>query len=300
MLFRSIAGLIDVTQGNIFFDQRDVTYLPCQKRNTSMVFQSYALFPHMNVEENISFGLKIRKNSKKAITQKVEEMLEKVGLSGMEKRKVQELSGGQRQRVALARALITEPDILLFDEPLSNLDEKLRISMRQNIKKIQQKLGITSIYVTHDQEEAMSIADRITIMNKGKMLQTDRPDTIYRCPKNDFVAGFVGQTNFFKIRDSKASILGRNMNFDNIKKESLAMIRPENMCFTQDRNVGVKGLVTFKEELGIISRYQVEAKGEEILIDVLCSKAQNSYGIGEEVFVSFDKNGIVLVDKLSL
>ncbi|NCB71263.1 MAG: ABC transporter ATP-binding protein [Clostridia bacterium] len=297
-LLRMIAGLIEVTYGNIFFDERDVTNLACQKRNTSMVFQSYALFPHMNVYENIAFGLKVRKYSKKLIVQKVEEMLEKVELSGVGNRKVQELSGGQRQRVALARALITEPDILLFDEPLSNLDEKLRVSMRQSIRKLQQKLGITSIYVTHDQEEAMSIADRITVMNRGEILQTDTPDRIYRNPKNDFVAEFVGQTNFFEIAGSGILILGRDINFESSETERLAMIRPENIYFAGDKDAGEEGIVTFKEELGIITRYQIDISGKEIRIDVLSSKTQDSYNIGERVYVSFDKENIVTVDKI--
>jgi len=178
-LLRIIAGLIKQDEGSIYLDDTDITNLSAQKRSTTMVFQNYALFPHMTVGENVAYGLKVRKIKTKEIKNRVRETLELVRLNGLENRKIQELSGGQKQRTALARALVVEPDVLLFDEPLSNLDEKLRLSMRQEIKRIQKKTNITSIYVTHDQKEALAIADKIAVMNKGEVCQVGNISEVY-------------------------------------------------------------------------------------------------------------------------
>ena len=170
-ILRIIAGFVKPDQGIIYFGDKDVTYLPPYERNTGMVFQTYALWPHMSVHENVAYGLKLRKVSRKEVERRVKETLEIVGLSGVEKRVPAELSGGQQQRVALARALVIEPEVLLLDEPLSNLDAKLRVQTRTEIRKLQKRLGITSIYVTHDQEEALTMSDRIAVMNKGRIAQ---------------------------------------------------------------------------------------------------------------------------------
>ena len=190
---RMIAGLEFPSEGKIYYDGKDVTQLPSFKRNTGMVFQNYALWPHMKVNENIAYGLEVRKTPKEEIDRKVKETLNLVGLAGMGDRFPNQLSGGQQQRVALARVLVIEPDILLLDEPLSNLDAKLRVEMREEIKDIQKKLGITTIYVTHDQEEAMAVSDRIAIQNYGKIMQVGTPKEIYDKPDNLFIATFIGK-----------------------------------------------------------------------------------------------------------
>lgn len=195
---RCIAGLELPDEGRIYFDDEDVTEVPPHKRDTGMVFQNYALWPHMNVFDNIAYGLKIKGYKKEEIMRRVKEVLKLVKLEGLENRTPHQLSGGQQQRVALARAIVINPRVLLFDEPLSNLDAKLRLEMRAELKKLQRDLGVTTIYVTHDQEEAMSISDRIAIMNKGKIMQIGTPREIYENPKNEFVARFIGQGTFFK------------------------------------------------------------------------------------------------------
>ncbi|WMJ76027.1 MULTISPECIES: ABC transporter ATP-binding protein [unclassified Sedimentibacter] len=299
-LLRMIAGLISRTQGRILFNDVDVSSFPPQKRNTAMVFQNYALFPHLNVEENISFGLKVRKLPTSKINEMVAKIIKSVELEGLEKRKIQELSGGQRQRVALARALVIKPDILLFDEPLSNLDEKLRVSMRQSIKKLQRELGITSIYVTHDQEEAMSIADRITVMNKGEIQQCASPNEIYRNPKNSFVASFVGQANLFNCQvqsdsDKKyINVLNKKINIENdiIGETVTAMIRPEHLHIDKD---GIEGVIDFKEELGLITRCQIKIGDMNISLDELNASEHHTLGVGEKIFVSFGENDVVIL-----
>ncbi|HPB62851.1 MAG TPA: ABC transporter ATP-binding protein [Mesotoga sp.] len=193
---RIIAGFEIPTSGRVLLEERDVTNLPPNKRNISMVFQSYALFPHLTVEENIAFGLKLKRLDRSEMRRKIVEMTDLVGLKGLEKRRPDQLSGGQQQRVALARSLVMEPSVLLFDEPLSNLDAKLRETMRLEIRRIQQEVNITSVYVTHDQVEAMSISDVIVVMNQGKVMQIGSPFDIYARPENSFVADFIGRVNF--------------------------------------------------------------------------------------------------------
>lgn len=192
-LLRIIAGLEKVDSGRIFFNDVDVTNLPPYLRHTGMVFQNYALWPHMTVFDNIAFGLKIRKIDKDEINRKVKEVLELVKLSGLENRYPHQLSGGQQQRVALARALVIEPRVLLLDEPLSNLDAKLRIEMRSELKSLQKRLKITTIYVAHDQDEALTLSDRIAIMNSGRILQVGSPIEVYNKPRNLYVASFIGK-----------------------------------------------------------------------------------------------------------
>jgi len=190
---RMIAGLEYPTSGKIYYDGVDVTQEPSFKRNTGMVFQNYALWPHMKVDENVAYGLEVRKIPKEEVAKTVEKVLELVGLAGLGGRFPNQLSGGQQQRVALARVLVIEPGILLLDEPLSNLDAKLRVEMREEIKSIQRKLGITTIYVTHDQEEAMAVSDRIAIQDYGRIVQVGTPKEIYDKPENLFIATFIGK-----------------------------------------------------------------------------------------------------------
>ena len=197
-LLRCIAGLETPTQGKVFFGERDVTLLPTHKREAAMVFQSYALWPHMTVGQNIAFGLEERKVEKKEIQRRVEEALEMVKLGGFAKRGIDQMSGGQQQRVSLARALVVRPKCLLLDEPLSNLDAQLRLEMRSEIRRIVKENGLTGVYVTHDQAEALSMADRMAVMDRGVVVQVGPPEEIYRKPVSSYVASFIGETNLIK------------------------------------------------------------------------------------------------------
>jgi iron(III) transport system ATP-binding protein len=199
-LLRCIAGLETPTSGTISFGDKEVTTLPPHKREAAMVFQSYALWPHLTVEKNVSFGLEERKIHKAEIKKRVAEALELVHLTGMGERGIDQLSGGQQQRVALARALVVRPKCLLLDEPLSNLDAKLRIEMRREIRRIVKEGGLTAVYVTHDQEEALSMADRMAVMNRGRIEQLGKAEEVYRNPRTAFVSGFIGETNLIKGR----------------------------------------------------------------------------------------------------
>jgi iron(III) transport system ATP-binding protein len=195
---RMVAGLEEPTEGRILLGGRDITELAAHQRGLGMVFQSYALFPHMSVFENVAYGLRTRRLPAPEIRRRVEGALERVGLAGLGERAPHTLSGGQQQRVAVARALVLEPPLLLFDEPLSNLDAKLRRSVRAELRALQQELGITALYVTHDQEEALALSDRIAVMNAGRLQQVGTPEEIYRYPANPFVAGFIGMTTLLK------------------------------------------------------------------------------------------------------
>lgn len=196
-LLNALCGFVPVGSGSICMAGKDITNQPPEQRNITMVFQSYALWPHMTVAQNIAYGLKVRRVPKAEIVERIKEMLEIVKLSGVENEKVTQLSGGQRQRVALARALVVKPDILVLDEPLSNLDAKVRLSVRHEIKALQQRLGFTSVIVTHDQEEALVMADRVAVLNDGHIEQIGTPEEIYQSPKTPFVADFMGADNRF-------------------------------------------------------------------------------------------------------
>ncbi len=195
---RAVAGFVQPTSGSVHFGDRDVTGVPVHKRNVGMVFQGYALFPHLNVEKNVEFGLKVRGWDKGKVQARVREMLEWVQLAALSERRPRELSGGQQQRVALARAMAIKPDVLLLDEPFSALDAKLRLQMRTEIRQLQREAGITSVFVTHDQDEAMAIADRIGVMNQGRLEQLGSAEDLYQRPGSRFVAGFIGKCNFIE------------------------------------------------------------------------------------------------------
>ncbi len=211
-ILRIIAGFSEATEGDIYFDQKRINDIPANKRLVNTVFQDYALFPHMNVFDNVAFGLKIKKLPKAEIEKKVMEALRLVQLKGYEKREISEMSGGQRQRVAIARAIVNEPKVLLLDEPLSALDLKLRTDMQYELRELQQRLGITFIFVTHDQEEALAMSDIIFVMNKGKIVQSGTPVDIYDEPINHFVADFVGESNIVSgtmIEDNLVEFVGK-------------------------------------------------------------------------------------------
>ncbi|MBO5385689.1 sn-glycerol-3-phosphate ABC transporter ATP-binding protein UgpC [bacterium] len=238
-LLRMIAGLEDITDGEIYIGDKKVNNIPPKDRDIAFVFQSYALYPHMTVRENIAFGLKMRKVDKATIEKKVQEAAEILNLTEYLDRKPKQLSGGQRQRVALGRAIVRNPKVFLMDEPLSNLDAKLRVQMRSEIKKLHEKLQTTFIYVTHDQTEALTMGDRIVVLNGGDIQQVDTPDEIYNNPKNTFVAGFVGspQMNFI---DGKELGLDENI---------LYGIRPEKMTKI-DGDINLTVEVDISEMLG--------------------------------------------------
>ena len=241
-ILRLISGLEDITSGEIFIDDKIVNNVHPKDRDIAFVFQSYALYPHMSVYENIAFGLKMRKYDKKVIDEKVREVAKALNLEELLDRKPKQLSGGQRQRVALGRAIVRNPKVFLMDEPLSNLDANLRVHMRSEIKRLHQKLKTTFIYVTHDQTEALTMGDRIVVLDKGKIQQVDTPEVIYNKPKNKFVAGFLGQMNFIDILAENGcfGIAGHRFKSEKaLNGEVTAAIRAEKMV-TGDVAITVK------------------------------------------------------------
>lgn len=278
---RMIAGFYYPTTGKVYFDGQDVTTLQPNRRNIGMVFQNYALFPHMTVDENIAFGLQVRKLPKSDIRQKVDHIRGLVHLAQYGSRKINELSGGQQQRVALARALVIEPDILLLDEPLSNLDAKLREETRVEIKRIQTELGVTTIYVTHDQTEAMSMSDRIMVMEAGLVKQVGTPQEIYHKPNNRFVATFIGETNMLEMKvssiegdvvtvESENGLTLRGLVNGAAKEVQLTAgstihvsIRPEAFEAGPGDNT-VKGTIEFVEFTGLSVNYIVHVNGTSL------------------------------------
>jgi len=254
-LLRIIGGFEECTNGEVFFEGKNIVGVPPYKRKINTVFQKYALFPHLNVEENIAFGLNIKKMPKDQIAAKVKEMLELVNLKGYEKRSIDSLSGGQQQRIAIARALVNEPEVLLLDEPLGALDLKLRKGMQQELKRIQQTVGITFIFVTHDQEEALSMSDTIAVMNEGKIQQIGSPVDIYNEPKNAFVADFIGESNILEGLMKKDYLVNfKGVDFTCVDAgfgENVAVdvvVRPEDVKLTKKEGMlrGMVESVTFK------------------------------------------------------
>lgn len=270
-LLRMLAGFIDPTSGVVLFGDTDVTHLPPNKRNTGMVFQSYALWPHMSVVENVAYGLLIRKFSAEDRKAKALDALSKVHMEHLAERKPNELSGGQQQRVALARAIVVEPDVLLLDEPLSNLDAKLRLEMRSEIRRICTSLGITTVYVTHDQKEALSIADRMAILKDGLVQQVGTPSDIYQRPCSQFVAEFIGETNFVPASvtseglDTPAGLLSSEI--QPTRRNVVCSIRPEaiNVCDSLASVNGFTGTCVETIYLGEVAQHQVKVHEELVL-----------------------------------
>ena len=276
---RLIAGFEFPSRGRIVLDGLEINELPPNRRDMAMVFQSYAIFPHLNVYENIAYGLKIRKLPADQIKRQVARVLELTELGGLEKRAPNQLSGGQQQRVALARALVMEPKVLLMDEPLSNLDAKLREQMRTEIREIQQRLGITSVYVTHDQVEAMSLSDRIVVMNLGKVEQIDSPQDVYRKPKTAFVANFIGRTNFVPVTVREAVDDG-TLRVDALAGQlavsqpetprrageaAMLVVRPDAIRLTQEAGQ-FAGVVKRSTYLGSQVEYEVDVAGQVLIV----------------------------------
>lgn len=295
---RVIAGYIDTNGGDFFVDQENFTNVPVHKRNFGIVFQSYALFPHLTVKENVAFGLKMRKMKKEVIDQKVDEMLEICGLSAYKDRLPKQMSGGQRQRVALARALVIEPKLLLLDEPLSNLDAKLRVQMRVEIKRLQKKLGITTVFVTHDQEECFSISDRVAVMNNGVIEQYDTPEEIYAHPKTEFVARFIGFENFIDIqKKDKDTYIASDVCFhvkEDKEKECTKMtIRPDDVVIVKESSENcVSGIVQVRTFLGKSYQYEVKTNIGVIIVN---DDSNEIYDTNDTLILYLPADKIVLV-----
>jgi len=296
-ILRMIAGLERATEGKIFIDDKDVTKLPANLRDVTMVFQSYALFPHMNVFGNVAYGLEVARHPKEQIVKEVNEALAMVGLEGLGDRATNALSGGQQQRVALARALVMHPQVLLFDEPLSNLDAKLRKYVREEIRELQQSLGITTVYVTHDQEEALAISDVIVVVNKGKIEQIGSPFELYTQPANRFVADFIGSASFLK-----AHYDGENLSMADYKipfkqdiksGEVIAMIRPEAVILS-DTGLPVK--VKTAAYLGSMTDFSFESPVGEVIANIT-GEGFMDIKKGDDLHLQFKTAGIHLLEK---
>lgn len=300
---RMIAGFENPSSGDIYLDGDDVVDKPANKRDTAMVFQSYGLFPHMNIFENITYGLRFKDMTKTEVKEKADKIMDLVGLGGYHDRNPGELSGGQQQRVALARALIVEPKVLLFDEPLSNLDAKLRESMRDEIRKLQKRLSITSVYVTHDQIEAMSISDKIVVMNKGEIEQIGSPEEIYYKPNTKFVADFIGKVNFLNavVNKNSNNILDLDLKLGKKKIEGIEQeieapvgdkvtiaVRPESLQIVEAGDGFLDAEVIRKTYLGSYYQYVLEMKnGDLITVDLFNPLNKREYDVGEKVAISF-------------
>lgn len=309
---RIIAGFEVPEEGKVYFDDEDVTFLKPYKRDTAMVFQNYALWPHMTVYDNIAYGLRIRKLPEDEIRKRIKWALELVKLEGLENRYPLQLSGGQQQRVALARALVVSPRVLLLDEPLSNLDAKLRIEMREEIKRLQKKLGITTIYVTHDQIEAMSISDKIAVMNKGRLLQYGSPREVYFRPTSEFVADFLGRSNIYYgkagkitdgymeiyIPDLDATLLG--VPVTEIKsKEVAVVVRPEIIRAVEKEASKREGnVLSGKIDLAMFLGDKVEVR-LRIAKTSLVAYMPNTFipSIGQELYIKVPPENTIIIPK---
>ncbi|MHC1692605.1 MAG: ABC transporter ATP-binding protein [Sphaerochaetaceae bacterium] len=303
-MLRMVAGFEIPSSGEILLKGREISTLPPNKRNVGMMFQSYALFPHLSVYDNIAYGLTLKRLPKPVIDQKVKDVLEIMQISTIIQRMPNQLSGGQQQRVALARAVVTEPSVLLFDEPLSNLDAKLREYMRDELRKIQQSLGITSIYVTHDQNEAMAISDKIVIMQAGTIEQMGTPWEIYTKPANRFVADFMGRANFVRSRitrihpsETRVSTLGGEFTYTGdvsmISGENcVCMVRPD--FFTFADNGKIEGRIVSRAYLGTSVEYVVAVGNEVVHMVDYGLREHGIHAVGSIQHLAFDEKDICL------
>ncbi len=307
-VLRMIAGFEIPTEGEVFIGDERITALPPNKRRTSMVFQTYGLFPHMTVFDNVGYGLRIRKVSTADTRARVRSMLELVGLAGTEARLPSQLSGGQQQRVALARALITEPRVLLFDEPLSNLDAKLRVQMRQEIRRLQQRLQITSVYVTHDQDEAMTLSDQVVVMHQGRIQQVGTPQEIYSRPRTLFVADFIGKGNFLagtvRAMDGDRAEVEIAQGQVRVPAEGFrpgepvwVLLRPEGIGLGPVGAGRWQGRVVAATYLGAEIFYDVAVGGQNLLVKVGHPQGATPIGPGEPVGVIFEEASLHLVPR---
>jgi len=315
-LLNMIAGFFRPTNGSILIGEKDITGLPPEKRDVGMTFQNYALFPHMTVAENIAFPLKMKKVPKHEIADKIKKALELVRLSGFESRHPKQLSGGQQQRISLARSIVFDPSLLLMDEPLGALDKKLRQHMQLELKQLQRKLEMTVVYVTHDQEEALTMSDRIAVMNEGRIEQIDTPDEIYQHPKNWFVADFIGESNFIngKIMENNADnsvikiftekyVNGPKHKWMTAGMEVFVLLRPERLSIHLEKPIDVSNLVsgTIQEDfyVGNISRYLISIPEWGIILNVELRNTQETFRFksGQNVFLSWHVNDTIIIPK---
>ncbi|THB77141.1 MAG: ABC transporter ATP-binding protein [Desulfobulbaceae bacterium] len=302
-ILRLIAGFIHPDRGSILLGDEDITSLAPEQRNVGMVFQNYALFPFMSVIENIEYGLKVQKRSKASIKQKAERYLAMVGLEGLEGRAVSDLSGGEQQRVAFARSLAIEPKVLLLDEPLSNLDARLRDNMRAELKRLQTQLGITTIFVTHDQTEALTMSDQIAVFDKGACIQTGSPEEVYQNPKNSFVAQFIGETNLLSVNSESAqqSTLAKKLLTATDSDGMHISIRPQTIRVSVEPNEEdycLEGLVEDKSYNGLTTELSVRA--DDILfrsIQLSSTPSQETILVGQKVFISFSKSDLHILER---
>jgi len=305
-LLRCIAGLETPTEGKVYFGEKDVTTLPTHKREAAMVFQSYALWPHMTVGQNIAFGLEERKVEKKEIQRRVEEALAMVKLEGFAKRGIDQMSGGQQQRVSLARALVVRPKCLLLDEPLSNLDAQLRLEMRSEIRRIVKENNLTGVYVTHDQAEALSMADRMAVMDEGEIVQVGEPDVIYRQPVSSYVAGFIGETNLITgtmgeggVVETPTAKLSGKVSVENwspeVGAELVLSMRPEALEIVSPEGAQLKGKIIERIYLGSIIQYSVQL-GDGQIVQVTEQNPQLIREPGnQEIGLAISQNDITLL-----
>lgn len=306
-LLRMIAGFNSIEGGEFYFNDKKINDIAPGERNIGMVFQNYAIFPNMTVRKNVEFGLKQRNMSKEAINVEIKKFLEIVHVEQYADSMPNKLSGGQQQRVALARALVIKPDVLLMDEPLSNLDAKLRVEMREAIKNIQREVGITTVYVTHDQEEAMAVSDRIAVMKNGIIHQIGKPKDIYQRPSDLFVASFIGKSNLLKakllVNNKKTTISflnGYEVSISNIleneliEREIVVSARPEELYINQDYNSknGIKGIVKDSVFLGLNTHYFVALETQENVEIVMESSIDQIIPNGSNVLISLNKKKI--------
>lgn len=311
-LLRLIAGLEKPDSGSIYLNGNLINFIPPYRRDVNMVFQNYALFPHMNVHENISFGLKLRGMKKDRIDDKVSAILDTVGLPGLGTRKPRQLSGGQQQRVALARALVNEPSVLLLDEPLGALDLKLRKQMQMELKSLQKKLGITFIYVTHDQEEALTMSDRIAIMKTGKLEQLGTPSEVYEHPESEFVANFIGMSNLFSgsLTNGNDSVLllktqdgleikATNSNTD-YPEQATVMVRPEKIRITTHKpeksDNSFYGEIEDMVYMGTFVQFIMNLNGRKLVV-LEKNYDKMRFSLNQKVFASWDITSTVIMPR---
>jgi iron(III) transport system ATP-binding protein len=296
-LLRLIAGFGIPSSGRILINEKDVTHLPPWSRNVGMVFQNYALWPHMTVAKNVAFGLERRRLPKAEIARKVEAVLDLVGLEAFADRRPAQLSGGQQQRVALARTLVIEPTVLLLDEPLSNLDAKLRIEMRSELRQLQQKVGITTVYVTHDQEDANSVADRIAVLDQGRIQQVGTPVELYDHPASRFVASFLGTANMIdgEVTDGRFVADGFALETAGVPSGQAAIsIRPQDITIGP-AGTGIQATVAHREFLGSVTRYKIRIGNNTVTVDVPHRRDVVPYDVGATVGAVIDPKQAALL-----
>lgn len=299
-VLRLVAGLEKPTEGRMFIDGEDVTDRSIQQRDICMVFQSYALFPHMSLGENVGYGLKMLGLPKAEVKKRVEEALELVDLAGFADRFVDQISGGQQQRVALARALILKPKVLLFDEPLSNLDANLRRSMREKIRELQQQFNITSLYVTHDQSEAFAVSDMVLVMNKGKIMQLGSPQELYRQPASKFMASFMGDANIFPATLTSEAVdifsyrLPRPAQLTTSQTQVTVGVRPEAITLSLQGDDSQRCTITHVAYMGPQYEVTVDWHGQSMLLQINATQLQPS--VGEELYLQIHPYGMFILE----